>query len=125
MSLGSRMPGRLLACCTLLLLPGVTQAQARQNAATGQVAAETQKAIRGLLGDELTAHWYPGAVDREYGGFHQNFARDWSPRPDDSKFLVYQSRMTWTAAAYAGFDKARREEFLGYARPRFRPAWTW
>jgi mannobiose 2-epimerase len=55
-------------------------------------------------------------VDREHGGFHQNFARDWSPLPDDSKFLVYQSRMTWTAAAYADFDKERRNEYLGYAR---------
>jgi len=110
------MPGRLLAYCTLMLLTGAIQAPARQDAPTGQRGGETQKALRGLLGEELTAHWYPHAVDRLHGGFHQNLARDWSPRPDDSKFLVYQSRMTWTAAAYAEFDKSRREEFLGYAR---------
>jgi mannobiose 2-epimerase len=72
--------------------------------------------LRDLLRNELTARWYPHALDRQHGGFHQNFARDWSPRTDDSKFLVYQARMTWTAAAYADFDKERRDEFLGYAR---------
>jgi mannobiose 2-epimerase len=72
--------------------------------------------MRSLLREELTAHWYPRALDKEHGGFHQSFARDWSPRPDDSKFLVYQARMTWTAAAYAEFDKERRDEYLGYAR---------
>jgi mannobiose 2-epimerase len=72
--------------------------------------------LRSLVREELTAHWYPHALDREHGGFHQNFARDWSAGPDDSKFLVYQARMTWTAAAYAEFDKERRDEFLGYAR---------
>ena len=34
------------------------------------------------LRQELVSHWYPGAIDKEHGGFHQNFARDWSPRPD-------------------------------------------
>ncbi len=117
MSFGLHMPLRLLTGCTLLIHAGVTQAAvAWQDAPTGQVAGETQQALRGLLGDELTTHWYPRAVDREHGGFHQNLARDWSPRPDDSKFLVYQARMTWTAAAYAEFDRSRREEFLGYAR---------
>ena len=72
--------------------------------------------IRSLLREDLTAHWYPRSLDKEHGGFHQNFARDWSPRPDESKFLVYQSRMTWTAAAYAEFDKERRDEYLAYAR---------
>ena len=72
--------------------------------------------IRTLLREELTSHWYPHAVDREHGGFHQNFARDWSARPDDNKFLVYQARMVWTAAAYAEFEENRRDEYLGYAR---------
>ena len=63
----------------------------------------------------VDSHWYPHAVDREHGGFHQNLARDWSPRPDDNEFLVYQARMTWTAAAFAEFDESR-DEYLGYAR---------
>ena len=81
------------------------------------VVGDTRNAFRVILAEsDLMEHWYPRAVDDEHGGFHQNFARDWSPRPDDSKFLVYQARMTWTAAAFAVFEPAHREEFLGYAR---------
>ena len=53
------------------------------------------------LRQELTQHWYPHAVNRARGGFHQSMARDWSLEPDENAFLVYQARMTWTAAAFA------------------------
>ena len=78
-------------------------------------AARLRARIDGLLQDELTKKWYPRAVDRELGGFHQNFARDWSPRVDDNRFLVYQARMTWTAAAYARHNPAHRADFVKYA----------
>jgi mannobiose 2-epimerase len=69
-----------------------------------------------LLRAELIGKWYPRAVDRQRGGFHQSFARDWSPVPDENTFLVYQARLTWTAAAFARYAPAHREEFAGYAR---------
>ena len=43
-------------------------------------------------------------------------ARDWSLRPDENAFLVYQARMTWTAAAFAEYSPAHHDEFVGYAR---------
>ncbi len=50
------------------------------------VAGQGFSALRGrmeaLLREELTRDWYPRAVDRDRGGFHQSFARDWSPMPD-------------------------------------------
>lgn len=81
----------------------------------GEAAALRAK-IRGQVDRELAEHWYPAALDREHGGFRQNFARDWSPRPDSDKFSVFQARMTWTAAAYALATPDRRDEYLGYAR---------
>jgi mannobiose 2-epimerase len=36
--------------------------------------------------------------------------------PDDNRFLVYQARMTWTAAAFAQFDARQRQTFEDYAR---------
>ena len=44
------------------------------------------------------------------GGFHQSMARDWSLEPDDNAFLVYQARMTWTAAAFARYSPRYRDE---------------
>jgi mannobiose 2-epimerase len=72
--------------------------------------------IDDLLRTELTAHWYPRALDRELGGFHQSLARDWSPLPDNNRFLVYQARMTWTAAAFAAYSERHRDEYQKYAR---------
>jgi mannose/cellobiose epimerase-like protein (N-acyl-D-glucosamine 2-epimerase family) len=73
------------------------------------------KKIDALLREELTAHWYPHAVNRERGGFHQSMSRDWSLRGDDNVFLVYQARMTWTAAAFAQYSPADRDLFAKYA----------
>ena len=72
--------------------------------------------IETVLVEQVMRKWYPLAVDRERGGFHQNFARDWTPLPDDNCFLVYQARMTWTAAAFAQFSPPHRQEFVGYAQ---------
>jgi mannobiose 2-epimerase len=69
-----------------------------------------------LLRKELTEHWYPNALLPRGGGFRQNFARDWKPLPDDNRFLVFQSRMTWTAAAFAQYSEAHRAEYAKYAR---------
>jgi cellobiose epimerase len=74
-----------------------------------------RRKIDDLLRVQLTRDWYPRAVDKELGGFHQNFARDWSPRPDDNRFLVYQSRLTWTAAAFAAYSAPDRKQFEEYA----------
>jgi mannobiose 2-epimerase len=82
--------------------------------------APTARALREkldhLLREELTTHWYPSAVDSDRGGFHENFARDWTPTPDDGAFVVYQGRLTWTAAAFADYAPDHRDAFAGYAR---------
>jgi mannobiose 2-epimerase len=79
---------------------------------------ELRRKIDANLVEELTRRWYPRALelDGKGTGFHQTFARDWSPLPDDNRSLVYQSRMTWTAAAFARYSTAHHDEFAGYAR---------
>ena len=42
--------------------------------------------------------WFPGSIDREHGGFHSNFTRDWKPAASDGKFSVFQGRMVWVAS---------------------------
>jgi mannobiose 2-epimerase len=78
--------------------------------------AELASQIDTLLREELTKHWYPAALDRDLGGFHQNFGRDWKPLPDDNRFLVYQARMTWTAAAFARYSEPDRTAFQTYVK---------
>lgn len=84
------------------------------------VGQERDEALAGELDAYLRKHVlaprYPAAVDREHGGFHAHFARDWSPLPDRRRFLVYQTRMTWTAATVALARPDLRDEYLGYAR---------
>ena len=101
-------------CTTILALASLAPAVAIPARAEEQAVHPTADRLRTLLAAEM-ARWYPAAVD-DRGGFHQEIARDWTVRPDRSKSLVYQSRMTWTAAAYAEFDPARRDEYLKYAR---------
>ncbi len=100
----------LLLLALVLVLPGLAVAQETEK------IHDLRSRIENLLDKELTHCWYPRAVDNELGGFHQNLARDWTLLPDDNRFLVYQSRMTWTAAAYARFSEKRRDEYVGYAR---------
>jgi mannobiose 2-epimerase len=59
---------------------------------------------------------YPASVDAVNGGFHANFAADWTKRPDRHRFVVYQARQTWTAASVALARPALRGEYLGYVR---------
>ena len=91
-----------------LVLPSLAPAQSTD-------PAPLRQKIEILLRDELR-HWYPQSLDRDLGGFHQDYARDWAPRPDENRFLVYQSRMTWTAAAFARFEPERREEYVKYVK---------
>lgn len=57
---------------------------------------------------DVLGRWLPRCVDRA-GGFHQRMGRDWRLLPDDSRFLVFQARMTWVAATAALHDPARAE----------------
>jgi mannobiose 2-epimerase len=77
-----------------------------------ELAAKLDRLVR----EELTTRWYPAALERARGGFHENFARDWTPTPDDGAFVVYQARLTWTAAAFAEYAPEHHETFAAYAR---------
>lgn len=82
---------------------------------TAEELAALRSKIDGLLEDELSRHWYPAALDKEHGGFHENFGLDWTPLPDAGRSLVYQSRMTWTAAAFARYSPKHRDEYVKYS----------
>lgn len=60
--------------------------------------------------------WYPGSLDNERGGFHTRLGRDWKPLPYDTKGIVHQSRMTWTAAEVGHRRPEWKEKMLPIVR---------
>jgi cellobiose epimerase len=94
----------------------LARGQDRDGAGGDRPWAALKAKVDDLLRQELTQHWYPHAVDRARGGFHQSMARDWALEPDDNAFLVYQARMTWTAAAFARYSPRHHDEYVEYAR---------
>lgn len=54
--------------------------------------------------------WFPRC--RAAIGFHQAFARNWSPIPEETRFLVFQGRMVWVAANAAEAIPERSEALL-------------
>lgn len=73
-------------------------------APTVAVSPETLQGLATELEATFRTHivdaWFPRSIDTQNGGFLCSFARDWTPAPADRqpKTLVFQSRMTWTAA---------------------------
>jgi mannobiose 2-epimerase len=66
------------------------------------------------LFDGMLARWYPRLVDKKHGGFGPHVGPDFTPLADNSKFLVFQARMTWVAAQVALRFPARRAEYTPY-----------
>jgi mannobiose 2-epimerase len=77
-----------------------------------RLADEVEAALR----RDVLAVWFPRAMDKDKGGFHSDFARDWRPAKSGGKFSVFQGRMTWIAAQVAMRRPDLREQFLPYAR---------
>ncbi len=73
-----------------------------------KLAGEVQNA----LDTDVLQVWFPRSVDREHGGFHTHFTRDWQWAPSDGKASVMQGRMTWVASQVVLRDPKLKAEFL-------------
>src|SRR5215471_15182558 len=62
-----------------------------------RIANEMEKSIK----TELLNKWYPQNVDSVYGGFISTFTYDFKPSGPQDKFIVTQSRHTWSTAKAA------------------------
>lgn len=81
-----------------------------------QPTPETYLKLAGQVEDALYADvlnvWFPRSVDKEHGGFHSHFARNWEPLPSDGKFSVFQGRMTWVASQVVLREPKLKDEFV-------------
>ena len=66
------------------------------------------------LWTKLIDPWFPACEDPA-GGFHQRFDSTWRRLDEDSRFVVFQSRMTWVASILAQFDGNRGSKFRALA----------
>jgi mannobiose 2-epimerase len=60
---------------------------------------------------DVLGMWFPQSVDREHGGFHSHYGRDWQRLPSDGKFSVFQGRMTWVTSQVVLREPAMKEAF--------------
>lgn len=77
-----------------------------------RLADETESNLR----EQILAKWFPRAIDEKGGGFFQNYGEDWSPGRAGAKGVVYESRLTWTAAQAAIRFPAQAAMFTAAAR---------
>lgn len=102
-----------------LLLAATCAAQepaSSQQAAVAQPTRATYLKLAAEVDNALHADvlnvWFPRSLDRQHGGFHSHFMRDWQWAPSDGKFSVFQGRMTWVASQVVLREPERRAEFL-------------
>lgn len=75
------------------------------------LAAEVEENLQ----RQVLEQWFPRAA-APAGGFHQNYAEDWSRLPGGERSVVYQSRLTWLASQAARRFPVQSDFFLGQAR---------
>jgi mannobiose 2-epimerase len=69
-----------------------------------------------MLRQDVLGVWFPRTVDKANGGFRSNFTRQWEPGGKESKFSVFQGRMTWVASQIAMRRPELRNAYLPIAR---------
>ncbi|HYW78102.1 MAG TPA: AGE family epimerase/isomerase, partial [Thermoguttaceae bacterium] len=97
------------------LLRSARASETQQDQQEDQGQDVSAREIEHVLFKGILDAWYPRCLDRA-GGFHENFAEDWSRRPTESKFIVFQARMTWVPAVIARRYPRQRKRFLAYTR---------
>jgi len=77
-----------------------------------RIAAE----VDANLQKEILQKFFPVTVDEQGGGFYENYSTNWTRMAGANKSIVYQSRLTWTAAEAARRFPAQAEMYLAITR---------
>lgn len=108
--------------CAIALVIGLFAAP-RTSPAIGSSTAPSADDYRHIAGEvesslqkDVLEKWFPAAVDRESGGFYENFKNDWTRGATGEKSIVYQSRLTWLAAQAARRYPDKAEQYVAITR---------
>ncbi|MGI4787566.1 MAG: AGE family epimerase/isomerase [Janthinobacterium lividum] len=88
------------------------------NSATPENYIRFAEEVEDNLERHVLGQWFPRAVDPS-GGFHQNYADDWTRLPTGDRSVVYQSRLIWLASQAARRYPEQAEAYLGFASHGF------
>jgi len=109
----------------VLLAMGLFSCQSGKIRESGTTAEQAEPlALADSLEESLFKYilepWYPLIIDAENGGYHSNFARDWSREENSgNRALVQQARHVWaTSLIYEYYPQ--KKEYLDYASTGFR-----
>jgi len=64
-------------------------------AASPEAYLNLSKEVNATLDRDVLGVWFPRALDTQRGGFFSNFSHEWKPFGTESKYSVFQGRMTW------------------------------
>jgi mannobiose 2-epimerase len=108
----------------LLMALSLLSCQSSGSREPGLVPDHEKSALADQMEESLFRYilepWYPLVIDTLHGGYHSNFARDWSREEDSgTRALVQQARHVWaTSRVYEFYPE--KKEYLAYAANGFR-----
>ena len=107
-------PLHLLAIASLMFSANrlIAEPSGPSTRPTPEVCRRLADAAESNLQHEILDKWFPAAFD-EGGGFFQDYNVDWSRGDDESKGIVYESRLTWTAAEAAAQVSGEERDVSG------------
>ncbi len=110
----------LILCVGLIMgtlaLPEIAEAQSTP---THENYLRLADEVHANLNQQIVGKWFPAALDKEHGGYQQNFGEDWAKIPDSERSIVYQSRLIWMASQMIAHNAAQAETYRTAARHGF------
>jgi mannobiose 2-epimerase len=101
------------AFCSAQQVSPVSGSEAPPTRATYlRLAGEVDEALH----QDVLNMWFPRSIDREHGGFHSHFGRDWQWLPSDGKFSVFQGRMTWVSSQVVLREPKLKDQYLPFVK---------
>jgi mannose/cellobiose epimerase-like protein (N-acyl-D-glucosamine 2-epimerase family) len=70
--------------------------------------------VDATLDRDVLQVWFPRTLDNDHGGFRSNFSREWKPFGKESKFSVFQGRMTWITSQIVQRRPQWKDQYLPY-----------
>jgi mannobiose 2-epimerase len=82
--------------------------------ASREAYLEIARDVNATLDRDILNVWFPRALDNKHGGFFSNFSREWKAFGTESKYSVFQGRMTWISSQIVLRRPELRQQYVPY-----------